>query len=125
MKKAQFALAYNILSNASLVKCEVDERILVVKALRTMRHEAEETTSMAQELESKCRDILLANDADSSKRAHELKKAQEAEAKKPATTKTVGLLKKDLVRKVIESNPAWSGGAIMLIEDTFINSSKE
>lgn len=108
---------YGLLSQASLEKCAVAERIEIVKVLRRARQEVEAAQGFVDDVRQKNQDIL-STETDNVKIA-ELNKAISDELSKAAETKELNVLGKDAVCNLIESNPKWTPAIIMLVEDVF------
>lgn len=113
--KGKLLGAYSALSKASLSKCEVKERIAIVKMLRSVRDEAEALNGFISDMTNKNQDIMS-----DPRKVAELNKAINAEADKPAETKDVERMTKETFERVIESNPDWLSSAILVVEDVFV-----
>lgn len=115
--KGKLMQAYNALSKAQLSKCEVKERIAIVKMLRSVRTEVVNLQSFVTDMTDKNQDILSSN---VTQKIVEVNKAINAEADKPAETKDIAQLSKETFERVIESNPDWNGEVMLIVEDVFV-----
>lgn len=108
---------YGLLSQSSLEKCDVAERIEIVKVLRRARQEVEAAQGFVDDVRQRNQDIL-STETDNVKIA-ELNKAINDELSKAAETKELNVLGKDTIYHLSESNPKWTPAIIMLVEDVF------
>jgi len=108
---------YGLLSQASLEKCAVAERIEIVKALRNVRGEVEAFQGFVNDVQQKNQDIISAGDQ---LKIAELNKVIADEANKPVETENVAMLSEDAVMHLLESNGDWNAAVVMAVEDVFL-----
>lgn len=113
--KGKLLGAYSALSKASLSRCEVKERIAIVKMLRSVRDEAEALNGFISDMTAKSQDIM-----GDPRKVAELNRAINAEADKAVETKDVERMSAETFERVIESNPDWLSSAILVVEDVFV-----
>ena len=115
--KGQLTQVYGILSQARLDKCEVKERIDIIKALRSVRQEVEAFQGFAGDIREKNADIISGGD---NARIAELNRMFAIEANKAVDTDSVTPLTEDAVMHLLEGNSDWSAAVVMAIEDIFV-----
>lgn len=111
--KGLLVQVYNLLSTAKLDKCDMKERIDIIKALRSVRHEVEAFRGFVSEVQEKNGDVkdaaLIA----------ELDKAIADEANKVIETADIAPLTEDAIMHLLDSNEMWNAAIVMGIEDIF------
>lgn len=120
--KGMLMQVYSLLSQAQLDRCEVKERIEVVKVLRKARQEVEAVQGFVDDVRNKNQDII-AQGGDGARMA-ELNKAVNDELAKPAETTGLDTLGGSVIDHLIDSNPKWTAAAIIAVEDAFGSPSK-
>ena len=108
---------YNLLSQAKLDKCEVKERVDIIKALRNVRGEVEAFQGFVNDVQAKNADIINAGDKE---KVAELNRIIAEEANKPIETEGVAMLTEDAVMHLLESNGDWNAAVVMAVEDVFL-----
>lgn len=111
VKKGLLWQAYGLVAKASLEQLDVKERVELVKMLRTVKPQVEEIDGFLNDLREKNADI------NSEDKIRELNKITDEEMKQNVEL-TVGI-SAGMKDKLLESNPGWTGGQIILLEDVF------
>ena len=119
MNKGQLLQAYSLLSQASLEKCEIKERLAIIGLLRKVRSEAEGLQSFIDDVREKNQDIIGSNDRSLADKVKELNKAIEDESKKDVESKDFRVLDEKAIEHLIESNNKWTALGIMAVQDVF------
>lgn len=119
--KGMLTQVYGLLSQAQLDKCDVKERIEIIKVLRKVRPEVESVQGFIDDIRNKNADILGSDTV----RLAELNKAVNEELVKKAETKETNVLTGETLMHLVESNGSWNAAVIMAIEDVFKKAKNE
>jgi len=115
--KGQLTQVYNLLTQAKLDKCEVSERIDVIKVLRKVRPEVEAFQGFINDVQAKNADIISGGD---NAKIAQLNGIVANEANKAIENEDIALLTEDAVMHLLESNESWNAAVVMAIEDIFV-----
>ena len=107
--KGLLAQAYNLLAQAKLDKCDVKERVEVVRALRSVRAEVESIQGFIAEVQK----------ANADTDAVQLSAVINEELAKDAETQDIIRVSEQTMEHLVESNEAWNAAVIMAVEDVF------